>query len=310
MFINFFIQIVLCLIFLNQFLYCQETRKPSIPKLFKDLCKEEKWLPGGNLLDLKGSNLDNFYYEISEFLNVHILEEGIHGSFIHRKDSINLSLSVFRFPNQVLAFGFYSRDKSPSLDFSNIGFEAYSLGGRLISWYGTYIVQTETSDTSENRIKLLSEITKDFLKLIPKQKKNLPLLDVFPEKDWVKHSKKFYLQSWLSQKFFQNIYYADYHTQDGYCRIFLINNMSTAEADSNFWKYYSFIKKKAKILNDTLEIDTDYYVVDEPLWGKTILAKKNQMIYGILDYRRKEWAEDRLKEVLDELKKRKIVKAG
>jgi hypothetical protein len=66
----------------------------------------------------------------------------------------------------------------------------------------------------------------------------------------------------------------------------------------------------AEIINDTLQIDTDYYVIREPLWGKTVLAKKNQIIYGILDFRNRKWAEERLSELLSELKKKEIVKPG
>ena len=102
----------------------------------------------------------------------------------------------------------------------------------------------------------------------------------------------------------------DYYIPQGYSRLFILHNSTTAAADSNFWKYYAFLKERNRILSEKLQMDTDYFVSDDPLWGKTLLTKKNQIIYGILDYRDKHWTENRLREILERLKKRKIVKSG
>jgi hypothetical protein len=150
----------------------------------------------------------------------------------------------------------------------------------------------------------------NFIKFLPKQKQSTPILRCLPKKNKVEHSEKYYAGHWLGQDFFKKVYYADYYTPEGYSRIFIIDNPNTATADTNFWNYYNILKKNSEVLNDSLEIETDYFVINEPLWGKTILAKKNQIIYGILDYRNIDWTEERMAELLEELKDKKIVKSG
>ncbi len=278
--------------------------------LFEQIQKKNEWNLNGEPELITGRDFLETGQEFAESMMEYKMELGYAARFESSRDSVRVNLSVFRAPTQISAFGFYSSEKSPSLEFQDLGFQAYSSGKRLKSWYGKYVVICQTPDTLEEHSKYTRELAQEIIRLLPKQKRYTPILDALPDRDRVEHSEKFYARRWLDQDYFQNIYYADYYTPDGYSRIFIINNPSTAAADSNFWKYYSFIKIKAEILPNDLKLATDYYVVEEPLWGRTILAKKNQIIYGILDYRNKEWTEDRLDEILTRLKKRKIVKSG
>ena len=248
--------------------------------------------------------------DIIDYFDEYRVEAALRLRCLFSRDSLIITLKIFYLPTQIYAFGFYSVDKAPSLDFFDIGFETYAIGRRLVCWYGNYVVFTEKEDTIQARTRRLRDFTEEVIKLIPRQKRRTPILDCLPEKNRVEHSEKFYLGSWLGQDYFNNIYYADYSTGEGYSRIFIINNILTAAADSSFWNYFYFFQENIGVIRDTLKIDTDYFVINEPLWGKTILAKKNQIIYGILDYRNEDWTEDRLAEVLDALKKRQIVKPG
>lgn len=288
----------------------EETEKKDILLVFEKLDKSNEWSAVGEVETLADSDLVKSDYLISDYLQEYSVKAGYQCEFERQKDSVLIKITIYKLDNQRLAFGFYSKEKSPSLRFYDIGFESYSKGLRLISWYGTYIIHVVTLDTTNHLSKYVEDVGKNCVRFLPKQKKVLPVLDALPKKDGVEYSEKFYRQRWLDQKYFKNIYYADYYTPEGYSRIFIIDNITTATADSNFWKFYDFCKNHGEILNDSLKVATDYFVVDEPLWGKTILAKKNQIIYGVLNFRNKRWTEDRLDEILNQLKKRKVVKSG
>lgn len=217
---------------------------------------------------------------------------------------------LYSAPDQAKAFGLYSVEKSPSLRFFRVGFEAFRSGDQFICWYGRFVLLVQWVAPFPGAEKKFKKITEQIIRLLPEQKHYLPILEALPDRDLVKHSQKFYPVHWLDQPYFRNIYYADYATREGYCRVFIIDNRTTSAADSNFWKYFTFIKSKAEILDESFRINTDYFAVNEPLWGKTILAKKNQIIYGILDYHRREWVEDRMAEILNVLKKKRVVKPG
>ncbi len=282
-----------------------------LPEKFQQqYLKKTGWLAGGDTRILTGKDLLGIEESVMEYMLEYQIDWGFQGRYLAGKDSVIIVLSIFRAPRQIMAFGYYAVDKSPSLKFYDLGFEAYQSGNFILCWYGNYIIKAETNDSLKISEKYLKKAVQTAQKLLPKQKRHTPILDALPEKDRVKHSEKFYLRRWLDQSYFRNIYYADYYTPQGYSRIFIIDNRTTAAADSNFWKYYAFLEKRKRILEEELRIDTDYFVVDEPLWGKTILAKKNQIIYGILDYRDMNWTEDRMKDVLERLKKKKIVKPG
>lgn len=286
-------------------------REPvDVFRLFHKFSIESPWNLTGDPQLVVGRELLETGKEIGEYALEYQIEKAFRGNFIHQTDSLSVTLTVFRAPSQMMAFGFYSAPKSPSLPFFDVGFESYFTRGKLFCWYGRFVLVSETADTLKNSEKYLKDCVENIVKLLPAQKRKTPILDALPEKNRVAHSEKFYVHHWLDQNYFENIYYADYYTKEGYSRIFIIDNKTTAAADSNFWKYYSFIKKNARILDEQLNIATDYFVVEEPLWGKTLLAKKNQIIYGILDFRNKKWTEDRLDDLLSHLKKRKVVKSG
>jgi hypothetical protein len=284
--------------------------KPDAVNVFDRLSEDSHWEMVGEVQELSPKDLLDLNIVGSDFLFEYTAHKVLRCGFITPEDSLLIKFTLFQLENQIMAFGLYSVDKSPSLKFYDIGFESYLKGSGLISWYGNYVLQTESADTSTKFPSVIEEFAKDCIKYLPKQKQSTPILYSLPNKNKVKYSDKFYKKRWLDQDYFQNIYYADYYIKEGFSRIFIMDNLTTSAADSNFWNYYNFIKNYGSILPDSLKIETDYFVIDEPLWGKTILAKKNQIIYGIMDYKNIKWTEDRLHDLLEELKKRKIVKQG
>ncbi|UCF65326.1 MAG: hypothetical protein JSW33_05720 [bacterium] len=301
---------ILFLVIMLESLYPQSQKKELLIDINQKIEQKKNWI----LLSQPEYFIDEEINQLSEDIIDYFDEYGVETASrlrcLFSRDSLIITLKIFQLPNHIYAFGFYAVNKSPSLDFFNIGFETYAIGQRLVCWYGNYVVFAEKEDTIQTRIRRLRDFTEEVVKLIPRQKRKTPILDCLPEKNRVEHSEKFYVGNWLGQDYFNHIYYADYNTGEGYSRIFIINNILTAAADSSFWNYFYFFQENIGIIRDTLDIDTDYYVVNEPLWGRTILAKKNHIIYGILDYRNEDWTEDRLAEVLDALKKRQIVKPG
>jgi hypothetical protein len=290
--------------------YGQEDETELLREIFRNIEQKKGWIVITEPEFYEDQKLDQLSEESFDYLRTYEVNGASHATYLYSKDSLNINLQIYLLPSHIQAFGFYSVDKSPSLDFFDVGFETYAIGQRLVCWYGNYVVFAEKQDTLSERWNRLKDFTEEVIKIVPRQKKQTPVLDCLPDKNRVKHSEKFYIGHWLGQEYFRRIYYADYQTDEGYSRVFIIDNPSTAAADTNFWNYFFFFKENVEVVQDTLKIDTDYYAINEPLWGRTILAKKNQIIYGILDYRNKEWTEDRLSEVLDALKKREIVKPG
>ena len=290
--------------------YAQEEETNPLREIFQEIEQEKEWNVITEPEIYEDQNLDQLSENSFDYLATYKVNTASRATYLYSKDSLNIHLQFYLFPSHIQAFGFYSIEKSPSLDFFDIGFETYAIGQRLVCWYGNYVIFAEKQDTLSERWNRLKDFTEEVIKVVPRQKKRTPVLDCLPEKNRVEHSEKFFIGRWLGQEYFKRIYYADYQTDEGFSRVFIIDNAFTAAADSNFWNYFFFFKENVEVIQDTLKIDTDYYVINEPLWGRTILAKKNQIIYGILDYRNKEWTEDRLAEVLDALKKRDIVKPG
>ena len=291
-------------------LSAQDSQYSLVREVFSDMGKKKDWVAFSRLEVFEGFDLYEIDKDISDYIGEYEVEQVVQGVFYATKNNLFIIERLFVLPSQIKAFGFYSVDKTPSLNFLEIGYESYIQPQKLVSWYGPFVLYTETPDTIPEREKYLKEFAQEFIRMLPQKKKNTPILDCLPQKQRVRFSEKFYMRRWLDQDFFKNIYYADYYTDEGYSRIFIIDNLNTETADSNFWKYLNYMKSHSIIINDTLKIQTDYFVVNDPLWGLTILAKKNKIIYGILDYRNRKWAEERLTELLNELKKRNLVKSG
>jgi hypothetical protein len=291
-------------------LFGQGDDEIDFEKIEEDLRKEEKWIPLGDPKLFKGKSIFDWNQDIVDKIVIFQVEKEFYWKMLTRGDSLTFSFAILLLPSQTSAFGFYSVEKSPSQKFFNIGFQSYLIGQRLVVWYGRIVLVIEYSDSDQVNDKPIRKFAENFVDILPAQRRQTPILDSLPEKNRVRHSEKYTKLRWLGQNYFKNIYYADYYTQEGFFRIFIIDNKTTATADSNFWNYYSFMKNNGGIMYEEIPVSTDYYVVIDPLWGKTILTKKNQIIYGVLDFRNINWTVDRLDDILNELKKRKIVKSG
>ncbi|MFZ0388908.1 MAG: DUF6599 family protein [Calditrichia bacterium] len=287
----------------------QEAELP-FQRVCEKISQKKEWRSVGEPLLLMGRDLLEVGTDIAEYLAEYRIQVGYRHNFLKIKDSLVLRLMVYQAASQPQAFGLYSIEKSPSEYFFDVGFESYRSGSRFYTWYGDLVIICESADTVAALQESDKNLVREIVRALPERKRNTPVMDALPDRNRVAHSAKFYAHRWLDQDYFDNIYYADYYTSQGYSRIFIINSHSTATADSNFWRYYTFMRDNGAVVYDSLRITTDFYVVDEPIWGKTLLAKKNQIIYGILDFRNREWTEDRLEEILNSLKKKKVVKSG
>jgi hypothetical protein len=300
------------LLFINIFgqLYPQTMDKINFLKIFEKIDQDRDWAVVEGPKSVNSIDSIEYDWDLKDHLIRFNSRDILESVFIDERDSSLFEVEIISLPSQIEAFGLYSMDKSPSLEFYNIGFETYIHANKIVTWYGEYVLFSEDTDTLEDSKDHQIELMEDLVKYFPKQRRRTPILGCLPSKNKVEHSDKFYMGHWLGQDFFKKVYYADYSTSEGYSRIFIIDNTNTASADTNFWNYYKIFEQNSAVLNDTLNIDTDYFVINEPLWGKAILAKKNHIIYGILDFRSRDWTEEQMADLLEELKDKKIVKSG
>lgn len=283
--------------------------QPVGEKISERIKKSKEWLISHKKLGLNNQQIQTLLADESELTEFNIKKLDLI-SVLHLPDSVQIDIQVVEAENASHAFGLYGLNKSPSLRFFDIGFESYWTNNLFVTWYGRYCLRLRAKSQWNIGKEKLLKLAKLVIKAIPKQHEDIPFLEALPNKNRVPYSEKYDRQHWLNQPYFQNIYYADYHTEEGYLRFFIINNGTTSTADSCFWKYFAFVKSMSDTINEKLDIGTDYYIFVDPLWGKTILAKKNQLIYGVLNARNIGWVEEHLKEMLERFKKKKLVKAG
>ncbi|MEJ2048480.1 MAG: hypothetical protein P8Y60_01295, partial [Calditrichota bacterium] len=254
----FFVSLIFLPLFL---LFAEEQTKAETINVFNRLSEDHHWKMVGKVQELYAKDLLDLNTAVSDYMFEYNIQKSQRCGFIDSEDSTLIKFTLFLLENQVLAFGLYSTGKSPSLKYYDIGFQSFLKGSVLFTWYGNYVLQIESPDTTSKFPAVIEDFAKDCVKFLPKQKQATPILYSLPNKNRVKYSEKFYKKHWLDQEYFQNIYYADYYIQEGFSRIFIIDNLTTAAADSNFWRYFNFIKNQGFILQDSLEIETDYFVI-------------------------------------------------
>ena len=309
---KFFCAIIFILLVFSPYAWGKETTLEISDAEFAEKLSENKNWELYNVKVRQDSACENIQIPWTEsfYLNDFCINKLFTAEFENKGNNAVIEIKIYEAAGPNSAFGIYSLERTPSLTFKDLGFESYFLRNSLISWYGKYLVTATLLDIWQDRVKMLSEINEFIIRNLPKQENDMPLLEALPNRDKVRYSEKLLPYRWLDQTYLKNIYYADYQTREGYCRIFVINNRSTSKCDSNYWRYYDFARKNGIVSDREMKIRTDYFVINEPVWGESILAKKNQIIYGILDFKNSKWAEDRMEDVLEFLKKNKIVKSG
>ncbi|MBN1186193.1 MAG: hypothetical protein JXB49_28190 [Bacteroidales bacterium] len=219
-----------------------------------------------NLWDLIDGAADSYLYYGFEELQTGDYKKG---------DDKLIRVDIFQHKDILNAYGIYSLERSPEMNFIPVGAEGYSYEGILNFFVDQFYIKLSTHNREEEVDKAMRDLANLFiLKLSPNP--GLPkILSCFPEENQRQHSKLYSPESYLGLEFLKSVFTAEYQYNDsvGFV-VFISAPGSKNEVLNMISKYKAFCKYEGSIDEGKI------IELNDPYNGLIYLAYKGPYMVG------------------------------
>ena len=198
------------------------------------------------------------------FVDLHVAE--------YKKGKNVIKLEIYRHSDNIMAFGIYSTERSPSFRYMNIGAQGYMIDGAVNFFKGNYYVKIRTYSKKEKTLQSTESLALKVANILEGDSKMPAILSHFPA-DGKKLNEETYInESVLGHKFLNKAYKAVYESGSDNFSIFIMEKSSHEEA----WKTADTYLKSTGI--DAAESASDKYVLIDGYNGTVFLSWKDNLI--------------------------------
>jgi hypothetical protein len=216
-----------------------------------------------NLWDFINGAADT--YLANGFIDLHVAE--------YKKGRDVIKLEIYRHSDNIMAFGIYSSERSPSFRFVNIGAQGYVADGAVNFFKGNYYVKIRTYSKNEKTLKSTESLAIKVAEMIKGESKMPSVLSQFPENGKKKNEETFINESVLGHKFLNKAYKAVYEVGTDNFSIFIIESSSSEDVKKTVDTY---LKNTGQDLSDS---GIGKYKLTDGYNGTIFLAwKENQIV--------------------------------
>ena len=172
-----------------------------------------------NLWDFINGAADN--YLSYGFLNLHVAE--------YKKGKNVIKLEIYRHADDIMAFGIYSTERSPSFTYKNLGAQGYVADGAINFFKGNYYVKIRTYSKNEKNLQASESLALKVSNMLSGDPKMPVILSQFPESGKKINEETYINESVLGHKFLNKAFKAAYEIGSDNFSIFIINNNTPEE---------------------------------------------------------------------------------
>lgn len=172
-----------------------------------------------NLWDFINGAADS--YLAYGFIQLHVAE--------YKKGKNVIKLEIYRQSNNIMAFGIYSTERSPSFRFMNIGAQGCIADGAINFFKGDYYVKIRIFSKSEKTLKSAESLALIVSNMLKGDDKMPAVLSQFPETGKKVNEEIYINESVLGHKFLNKAYKAIYEIGSDNFSIFILENNSKEE---------------------------------------------------------------------------------
>ena len=192
--------------------FSQDIKMPDL-KGFKKTTSYPVYLPE-NLWDFINGAADT--YLAYGFINLHVAE--------YKKGKNVIKLEIYRHTDNIMAFGIYSTERSPTFHYINLGSQGYIADYAINFFKGSYYVKIRTFSKNEAALKSAESLAHEVDDLI-KGGKDLPsALSLFPATGKKANEETYINESVLGHKFLNKAFKADYASANDTFSIFIMES--------------------------------------------------------------------------------------
>ncbi len=190
-------------------------------------------------------------YLAQSFVDLHIAE--------YSKGKQVIRVEIYRHKDTAHGFGIYSQERSPGLNFIDIGANGYQQGTVLNFVNGEYYVKISASTDKAKSASVELEIAHDLSDNIDPDPELPAVLSLFPEEGRLEDRDAFISSSFMGQEFLNNVYKASYKVNDISFNLFIVKEMNAAACEQILRQYMEYTKQPAEgLAQGRMEIRDPY----------------------------------------------------
>jgi hypothetical protein len=205
----------------------------------------------------------------------------------YKQDSIEIVADIYRFDNDLDAFGLYSMFRSPDVQAIKLGVEGFTAPASLSFVKGEYLVRLVGYDDTPEGSTALINLAEGINKLLPGTTEYPAMFKYFPTENEVPLTDKYYIESFLGQKALTHVYSREYVNLGDSLTLFLADDKSGAKYME--WKNIAKKTGREKEAPTELPYDEGYtFIINDGYYGEIIVGLRNQKLAGIVNYSKKQ----------------------
>ncbi len=198
------------------------------------------------------------------FVNLHVTE--------YKKGKIVIKLEIYRLSNNIMAFGIYSSERSPSFRYMNLGAQGYIADGAINFFKGNYYVKISTNSKIEKVLQSAESLALKVSNMLEGDSKMPAVLSQFPETGKKVNEETYINESVLGHKFLNKAYKGVYQVGSDNFSIYIMQNSNNAEVRKTVNAYLTSCSM------DPVESETGRYMIKDGYNGTVFLAWKENLI--------------------------------
>ena len=198
------------------------------------------------------------------FVNLHVIE--------YKKWKIVIKLEIYRLSDNIMAFGIYSTERSPSFRFMNLGAQGYIADGAINFFKGNYYVKIRTYSKIEKVLQSAESLALKVSNMLEGDSKMPAVLSQFPETGKKINEETYINESVLGHKFLNKAYKGAYQIGSDNFSIYIMQNSNSEEVKKTVNAYITSTGM------DPIESETGRYMIKDGYNGTIFLAWKDKLI--------------------------------
>ncbi len=206
-------------------------------------------------------------YLSQEFVDLHIAE--------YSKGQDVIRAEIYRHKDDDHGFGIYSQERSPDLNFIDIGAKAYQEGAILNFLNGNYYVKIYASTEKKSVTNAMKNLAEQISKTINRDPKLPAILSFFPSENHISNADAFISTNFMGHEFLNSVYKASYKTGDTSFNMFIIRALNAAACEQILRKYMEFAKQGDEKLSQ------GRLIIHDPYNGSIEILWKDNLIMGV-----------------------------
>lgn len=192
------------------------------------------------------------------FIDLHVTE--------YKKGKNVIKLEIYHHNDDIMAFGIYSSERSPSFRYLNLGSQGYTTDGTINFFKGSYYVKIRTFSADESTLRSLETLAYRVSEMIPGSSSMPVALSVFPSEGKKLNEETYINENVLGHKFLEKAFRAEYQAGNDSFSIYLFERESSSSVKSAVNSYLSISGL------DQVQNDTGRYLLKDGYNGTVFIA--------------------------------------